>query len=94
MSAENPLSVMITGDFNCRSSQWWENDLVNEEGKIFEPFTSDLGLHQLISDISWITPNLVLMSFLPINRICFLNQVSTPRCKSSVTVKLSFESSV
>ena len=34
MSAENPLSVIVTGDFNCRSSQWWENDLVNEEGKI------------------------------------------------------------
>ena len=50
MSAENPYSVVITGDFNCRSSQWWENDIDNEEGKIFEPFTSDLGMHQLISE--------------------------------------------
>ena len=42
--------MMITGDFNCRSSQWWENDVDNEEGKIFEPFTRDVGLHQLISE--------------------------------------------
>ena len=50
MSAENPYSVVMTGDFNCRSSQWWENDIDNEEGKIFEPLTSDLGMHQLISE--------------------------------------------
>ena len=45
MAAENP-----TGDFNCRSPQWWENDTENEEGIIFEPLTSDLGLHQMISE--------------------------------------------
>ena len=50
MSAKKPLTVIITGDVNCRSSQWWENDIDNEECKIFEPFTSDLGLHQLISE--------------------------------------------
>ena len=47
---EFPFCVIITGDFNCRSTQWWENDLENNEGKLFEPFTSDLGLHQLISE--------------------------------------------
>ena len=41
--------MIITGDFNCRSPQWWENANENEEGKIFEPCTSELGLHQLIS---------------------------------------------
>ena len=50
MNAENPFSVIITGDFNCRSTQWWENDIENSEGKLFEPLTSDLGLHQLISE--------------------------------------------
>ena len=50
MHAENPFSVIITGDFNCRSSQWWENDIENNEGKLFEIMTSDLGLHQLISE--------------------------------------------
>ena len=50
MRAENPFCVVITGDFNCRSSQWWDNDIENNEGKLFEPLTSDLGLHQLISE--------------------------------------------
>ena len=54
MSAENPYAVIITGDFNCRSPQWWENDNENKEGKIFEPHTSKLGLHQLMSEATHI----------------------------------------
>ena len=50
MHAENPFSVIITGDFNCRSAQWWKDDIENNEGKHFESLTSDLGLHQLISE--------------------------------------------
>ena len=50
MHAENPFCIVITGDFNCRSTQWWEHDIENNEGKIFEPFVSELGLHQLISE--------------------------------------------
>ena len=49
LSAEDPQAVIITGDFNCRSPQWWENDIENDEVEQFEPLTSDLGLHQLIS---------------------------------------------
>ena len=48
--AEDPFCVIITGDFNCRSTQWWENDVEDNEGRLFEPFTSELGLHQLISE--------------------------------------------
>ena len=50
MAAENPYGVIVTGDFNCHSHQWWENDIENEEGKMFEPLTSDFGLHQMISE--------------------------------------------
>ena len=50
VSAEDPYAVIITGDLNCRSSKWWQGDTDNEEGKVFEPFSSDLGLHQLISE--------------------------------------------
>ena len=28
----NPLFVLITGDFNVRSSNWWKNDLSTTEG--------------------------------------------------------------
>ena len=48
--AENPFCVSITGDFNCRSTEWWENDVKNNEGRLFEPFASELGLHQLITE--------------------------------------------
>ena len=50
MSNENPYGVIITGDFNCRSTQWWANDNKHDEGKSFEPLTSELGPHQLISE--------------------------------------------
>ena len=30
--------------------QWWENDHENEEGKLFAPITSELGLQQLICE--------------------------------------------
>ena len=50
MHAENPFCVIITGDFNCRSTQWWKDDIENNEGKLFEPITSDIGLHQLIAE--------------------------------------------
>ena len=50
MQSETPIAIVITGDFNCRSNQWWVDDVENTEGKLFEPLTSDLGLHQLISE--------------------------------------------
>ena len=50
MHAENPFCIIITGDFNCRSTQWWQNNSENNEGRLFEPITADLGLHQLISE--------------------------------------------
>ena len=51
MHAENPFYVIIAHDFNCRSTkEGWENDIVNNEGKLFEPITTDTGLHQLISE--------------------------------------------
>ena len=44
------LSKIYAGDFNCRSTQWWEYDIENNDGKLFEPITSDMGLHQLIAE--------------------------------------------
>ena len=38
MSTENPYAVIITRDFNYRSTQWWANDNENDEGKSFEKF--------------------------------------------------------
>ena len=52
MSAEKSYAIIISGDLNCRSSQWWENENENEKGKRFEPLVSDLGLHQLIRELT------------------------------------------
>ena len=49
MAAENPYCIVISGDFNACSAQWCENDLENDAGKVFEPFTVEMGLEQLIS---------------------------------------------
>ena len=50
MNDENPFCIIVSGDFNCRSTHWWQNDNESNEGKIFESITADLGLHQLISE--------------------------------------------
>ena len=88
IQAENPFCVVITGDFNCRSTQWWAKDIENSEGKEFEPLTSDLGLHQLISEPTHLMggsqscidliftdqPNLVVESgvHLDLPQVCFV----------------------
>ncbi len=50
INQENPYSVIVTGDFNCRSPLWWPDDISNVEGELLEPLTSSLDLHQLISE--------------------------------------------
>ena len=57
VSAEDPYTVIITGDFSCRSSKWWQGDTDNEERKVFEPFSTDLGLHQPMSEPTHIMGN-------------------------------------
>jgi len=49
-SQSNLLTIVITGDFTCRPNQWWVNAIENDEGKLFEPFVSEIGLHQLIPE--------------------------------------------
>ena len=52
MNTFEQMLSMLAGEnpYSCRSSRWWENDVDNYEGKLFEPFTSDLGLNQLITE--------------------------------------------
>ena len=54
---EKPYCVNIIGDFNCRSTNWLEDDIENDEGKLFKLFSSDLGLHQLINKPTLSTGN-------------------------------------
>ena len=53
MHAENPFCVIITGDFNCRSTQWWENDIENNEGRLtlFYKFVNSLSPEYTVDPI-------------------------------------------
>ena len=42
--------MSITGDLNCRSTNWWEGDIDKEEGISLEASTSDLGLYKMTSE--------------------------------------------
>ena len=46
-----PHLLLITGDFNARSSSWWwSGDVGNIEGARLESVTSFYGLHQIINE--------------------------------------------
>ena len=50
--AKSPLFVLITGDFNVRSTlhDWWKNDLSACEATQFDSLTTSYGLSQVIFD--------------------------------------------
>ena len=54
---KNPLFVLITGDFNVRSSNWWKNDLSTSEGTQVDSLTTFYGLSQIVSDPTHILPD-------------------------------------
>ena len=54
---KNPLFVLITGDFNVRSSNWWKNDFSTSEGTQVDSLTTSYGLSQMISDPTHILPS-------------------------------------
>ena len=48
MQSERPHSLILTGDFNCRSTQWWAQDVENLEGTALDELIETNSLHQLI----------------------------------------------
>ena len=54
---KNPFFVLITGDFNVRSSNWWKNDLSTSELIQVDSLTISFGLSQTMSDPTYILPN-------------------------------------
>ena len=56
--AQNPSLVLITGDFNVRSSNWWKNDFTTSEGTQVDSLSSSYGLSHVISHPTHILPNL------------------------------------
>ena len=55
--AKKPLFVLITDDFNVRTTNWWKNGLSTSEGTQVDSLTTFYGLSQIIPDPTHILPN-------------------------------------
>ena len=62
--------VLITGDFNCRNSNWYLGDPVTPQGARVEALTSFYGLNQLIK-----TPTHLLQNSATCIDLVFTNQL-------------------
>ena len=45
-----PHCIVITGDFNCRSKQWWPGDVELPEGSALDEFIESNNMSQLIDE--------------------------------------------
>ena len=50
ISKENPAVTILTGDFNARSPLFWESDIENREGRVFNNFLLSNNLDELINE--------------------------------------------
>ena len=57
ISNQNPFLVTILGDFNAKSSNWWQSDSNTHEGLQIDSLTSYYGFHQLISEPTHVLAN-------------------------------------
>ena len=58
--SQNPHFILVTGDFNVRSSSWWKDDLTTSEFNQVDTNTSFYGFSQRICKSTHILPNLPL----------------------------------
>ena len=47
---ERPCCAIVTGDLNCRSSQWWTEDTENLEETASDELIETNNMHQLIDE--------------------------------------------
>ena len=64
-----PHVLLVTGDFNVRSSSWWSDDIDTVQGTRLESITSYCGLHQIINE-----PTHILTSSSSFTDLIFTNQ--------------------
>ena len=49
--------LLLTGDFNVRSSSWWSDDIGTVEGKRLKSITSYYALYQITIEPTHILPS-------------------------------------
>ena len=50
VALKNPILMVALGDFNAKSSNWYNKDIASDEGRKIEAVTSQNGLHQEINE--------------------------------------------
>ena len=50
LTDNNPFLVVLLGNFNAKSSNWCKNDITTNKGKATENFSSQFGIHQVLSE--------------------------------------------
>ena len=55
--SQNPHFILVTGDFNVRSSSWWKNNLTTSESNQVDAISSSYGLNQRICEPTHVFPN-------------------------------------
>ena len=50
IKSEKPHAMILTGDYNRSSSQWWPGDTEQPEGNHLDEFIETNNLHQVISE--------------------------------------------
>ena len=57
LTQKNPFVITAFGDFNTKSTNWYNKDETSFEGNTIENITSQLGLHQLFNELTHILQN-------------------------------------
>ena len=50
IQAKNPDCIIITGDFNCRTQQWWSGDIEDHHGTALDDLIQSKNFSQLIDE--------------------------------------------
>ena len=57
LARKNPFLMVVLGGFNAKSSNWYNRDIISNEGRKYEALTSQNGLHQEINESTPILNN-------------------------------------
>ena len=57
LAQKNPFLMVALGDFNAKSSNWFNKDITSDEGRKIEAVTSKNGFHQEINELTHILNN-------------------------------------
>ena len=93
LAQKNPFLLTAIGDFNAKSSNWYNKDKKSFKGNTIENIPSQLGLHQIINEPKHILPNsssrIDIIFTLQPNMV--IHSSLHPRCHQIVFAKFSLK---